>query len=75
MTARDEAIAAMQDADDDWGVGGYGPLLDAIPADVLAQLAIDRGGLIAHDTVWAHIPNSAGGNFVPLYRLATDNDQ
>lgn len=49
MTARDEAIAAMNTAK--WGdsrprmYADHGRLLDAIPADVLAQLAIERGGL------------------------------
>src|SRR5262245_2393181 len=62
-------------------------MLDAIPDDVLAQLAIDRGAIVetgacyrlpgddevAERFFFPHVKGWSAGEFVPLYRLAADH--
>jgi hypothetical protein len=93
--ARDKAIAAMQAAEnsflDDpeaylWSDHRFGAMLDAIPADVLVDLAIERGALVQAD-VWDRAPSdpdrvrvyyedeSHPADAVPLYRQVTDGGE
>ena len=64
MTARDDAIEAINNAAVDYQTAG--DLLDAIPADVLARLAIERGALIS--VKWC-MDEMCNGEHTRLYRL------
>jgi hypothetical protein len=70
MSARDEAITFMlnEEAADtmDDDVAGCGQLLDAVPADVLARLAIERGAFKLY--FWPADVKPASTN-IRLYRL------
>jgi hypothetical protein len=81
MSARDEAKDAIRPVLE--GIAEVGPgfyehtiddVLNAIPADVHARIAIDRGGLIETDrkvVVGRDYQNGRYHNyFAPLYRLA-----
>jgi hypothetical protein len=67
MTARDEALRAMSGAWSTTASKSYGLMLDAIPSDVLVQLAIERGALeVAYGASGAKYINTAGET---LYRV------
>jgi len=80
VTARDKAIESMVDATDydlryRLGASGtcdlLGAMLDLIPAEVLAQLAIERGGLVQEQVLLQ--PCGAGSALKALFSLANED--